>query len=310
MARRSFDWGSVTEQIKKQDKPKSFGGGDEDLFKPQVNKEGNANILMRFLPPHLDEELPFVKKYSHGFQGPNGWFIEDCPTSIGEKCPVCTFNSSIWDSDEQRARNQKRKVSFYANVMILQDENNPENNGKIFKYRYGIKIHEKIMEKIAPESSIDEPVQVFDYEKGANFKLKVKTVKSGARSYPNYDSSSFAEVTALSINGSVLSDAELDEVDAKLIKLQPLVEKKNFKSYKDLAIKLSSKIGEVIAIEPGGYKAPAAPKVEASIPEASSQPSETFSEPKATESNDNGFLNDDDEQSDDDFFSNLQDGED
>jgi hypothetical protein len=310
MARRSFDWNSVTEQIKKQDKPKSFGGGDEDLFKPQVNKEGNANVLMRFLPPHLDEELPFVKKYSHGFQGPNGWFIEDCPTSIGEKCPVCTFNSSIWDSDEQRARNQKRKVSFYANVMILKDENNPENNGKIFKYRYGIKIHEKIMEKIAPESEIDDPVQVFDYEKGANFKLKVKTVKSGSRSYPNYDSSSFAEVTPLSINGSVLSDAELDEVDAKLLKLQPLVEKKNFKSYKDLAIKLSSKIGEVIAIEPGGYsKAPAAPKVEASIPEAPSVPSESFAESTEEESNDNGFLNDDTE-SDDEFWDNLKNDED
>tara|TARA_R110001606_G_scaffold14319_2_gene60678 strand:+ start:18261 stop:19184 length:924 start_codon:yes stop_codon:yes gene_type:complete len=307
MARRSFDWKSVTEQIKKQDKPKSFGGGDDDLFKPQVNKEGNAMILMRFLPPHLDEELPFVKKYSHGFQGPNGWFIEDCPTSIGEKCPVCTFNSSIWDSDEQRARNQKRKLSLYANVMILKDENNPENNGKIFKYRYGIKIHEKIMEKIAPESSIDDPIQVFDYESGANFKLKVKTVKSGARSYPNYDSSSFAEPSALSINGSVLSDAELDEVDAKLLRLQPLVEKKNFKSYKDLAIKLSSKIGEVIPIEPGGYQKPA-PKVEASIPEAPEAPSESFSE-STSQSNDNGFLNDDDEN-DDDFFKKLKGDED
>ncbi len=305
MARRSFDWGSVTEQIKKQDKPKSFGGGDEDLYKPQVNKEGVANVLMRFLPPHLDEELPFVKKYNHGFQGPNGWFIEDCPTSIGEKCPVCTFNSSIWDSDEQRARNQKRRVSFYANVMILKDENNPENNGKILKYRYGIKIHEKIMEKIAPESEIDDPVQVFDYEAGANFKLKVKTVKTGARSYPNYDSSSFSDPSPLSINGSVLTDKELDDVDAQLLKLQPLVDKSNFKSYKDLAIKLSSKIGEVIPVEPGGYKAPSTPKVEASIPEATEQPSQSFSEPETKVDNDNNFLNDDDEN-DDTFFAGLQ----
>lgn len=307
MARRSFDWGSVTEQIKKQDKPKSFGGGeDEDLYKPQVNKEGNANVLIRLLPPHLEEELPFVKKYSHGFQGPNGWFIEDCPTSIGEKCPVCSFNSSIWDSDEQRARNQKRKVSFYANIMVLKDENNPENNGKIFKYRYGIKIHEKIMEKIAPESEIDDPVQVFDYENGANFKLKIKTVKTGARSYPNYDASSFADPSPLSLNGSVLTDAELDEVDAQLKRLKPLVDKKNFKSYKDLAIKLSSKIGEVIPTEPGGVTKAAAPKVEASIPEAPAQPSQNFAESTSEDtSNDNNFLNDDDEN-DDSFFASLQ----
>lgn len=88
MARRKFDWNAVTEQIKTQDKPKSFGQAEDDLYKPKLNDQGNANVLLRFLPPHPDEELPFVKKYSHGFKGVNGWFIEDCPTTIGEKCPV------------------------------------------------------------------------------------------------------------------------------------------------------------------------------------------------------------------------------
>ena len=302
MARRKFDWNTVTEQIKSQDKPKSFNNAaDEGLFKAQVNSDGNANILMRFLPPAPGEELPFVKKYNHGFQGVNGWFIEDCPTSIGKPCPVCKYNQTIWGSNETQARNQKRKVSFYANILVIQDENHPENNGKVFKYRYGIKIHEKIMEKLAPESSIDEPVQVFDFDHGANFKLKIKTVKSGPRSYPNYDSSSFNESSAISLGNGALTDDEIEEIDAKLFRLNPIVDKENFKSYNDLATKLGSKIGEFIPQE--GETAPA-PKITAPVIEE--HQAQSFEPPKQTEVKVDNFLNKDEEEDDDDFFKKLK----
>ena len=152
------------------------------------------------------------------------------------------------------------------------------------------------MEKLSPESEIDDPVPVFDYDHGANFKLKIKTVKSGANSYPNYDSSSFAEPGPISIDGSALTDDEIEALDEKLLRLKPLVEKSNFKSYKELAQKLSSKIGEVIADSVGG-PAPA--------PQMDTTPFAEDNSAADSGSNDNNFLNDDDGD-DEDFFASLK----
>ena len=158
------------------------------------------------------------------------------------------------------------------------------------------------MEKLAPESSIDEPVPVFDYDQGANFKLKVKTVKSGANSYPNYDSSGFAEPGPITLNGAALSDEQLEELDSQLLKLEPLVAKSNFKSYSELAQKLSSKIGEYVATEPGG----SAPKAAAPTPAPIDTTPFAEDAPAAPAQNDNNFLNDDEEDDDDDFFAKLK----
>lgn len=246
---RKFDWTALNEKISALDKKASFGGGEdeENFYKPKTDDSGNANVLVRFLPPHPDEDLPFVKKYSHGFMGVNGWFIEDCPTTNGEPCPVCKRNSAIWTSDEATARNQKRKTNFYANMLIIKDPNAPENEGKVFKFRYGVKLHEKIMEKLQPQDGMDEPCPIFDYERGANFKLKVKTQKivlSGKeRNVPNYDSSSFAEASPIALNGKPLTDAELDELDKKIYPLKPIIDKKNFKPYATMAELFFKKTG-------------------------------------------------------------------
>jgi hypothetical protein len=248
--RRKFDWNMVNEKIKELDKKPQSSHSEEDFYKPKLDEYGNGNVLMRFLPPHPDEDLPFVKKYNHGFQGPNGWFIEDCPTTIGKECPVCKFNQTIWNSDETRARNQKRKVNFFANVLIIRDPNCPENEGKVFKFRYGVKLHEKLMEKISPESDIDDPVQVFDYDRGANFKLKIKTQKiflgGKERPVPNYDASSFAEPSPISLDGNALTDSELNELDGKIHRLKDLTDERNIKSYAELADLFFKKTGEKI----------------------------------------------------------------
>jgi len=242
--RRSFDWTAVNSKLKDLDKRPSFGKGDDDnYYKPKTDDNGNANVLIRFLPPHPDEELPFVKKYNHGFQGQNGWFIEDCPTTVGGDCPLCKYNGTQWNSDPEGVRGRKRKVNFFSNILIVKDPATPANEGKVFKYRYGIKIHNKIMEKVAPESEIDEPLNIFDYDNGANFKLKIKsvTIPGYKRPVPNYDASSFAESTAIALNGKELTDDEINALDDKLFKLNGYVDIKNYKSYSELASLLLKK---------------------------------------------------------------------
>jgi hypothetical protein len=254
--RRKFDWDAMNEKISALDKKPQYGGGveEENFYKPKTDEHGNANVLIRFMPPPLNEDLPFIKKYNHGFQSVNGWFIEDCPTTIGEPCAVCKYNGSIWGSDEATARNQKRKVNFYANILIVKDPLSPENEGKVFKFRYGVKLHERLMEKTNPESDIDEAVPIFDYERGANFKLKVKTQKivlgGKERAVPNYDASSFSESSPVALNGKPLTDAELEELDKKIYPLQPLIAKKLFKSYDVLAGLFFKKTGVRIPTSP------------------------------------------------------------
>jgi len=307
--RRSFDWNSVNDKIKELDKKPQYGNsGDDDVFyKPKTDEQGNGNVLIRFLPPHPEETLPFVKKYNHGFQSANGWFIEDCPTSIGEKCPICTYNGTQWDIDQTGVRNRKRKVSFYSNILIVKDPLAPENEGKVFKYRYGIKIHGKLMEKIAPESTIDDPVNIFDYDNGANFKLKIKTQKiflgGKERPVPNYDASSFSEPSPIALKGANLTDDEINALDDQLNKIETFTEKSNFKDYKTLAELFFKKTGIEIPTSPDGKVSAPAPR--AAPVQTMSDFSDTPAESATAKSAPVDSSGSEDE-SDDDFFAKLR----
>ena len=245
--RRNFDWNALTQKIVEGDKKKSYEQ-DEGFFTPKFAEDGTFNAIVRFLPPHQSEDLPFQKVYSHGFQGDaGGWFIENCPTTLGHKCPLCIDNGKIWDSNEEFAKKRKRKVNFYANLLIVKNPQQPETEGKVFKFRYGVKLHEKIMERIAPKNpEIDEMVPIFDYEHGANFKLKVKSsnIPGFKKPVPNYDASSFAEPTPISLNGKPLTDAQLDELENQIHKLNYLVDPKLFKTSEQLCAIYEDKMGK------------------------------------------------------------------
>ena len=309
MARnRTFDWAAVNGKIKDLDKKKSFDNGDEDVYyKPKTDDQGNANVLIRFLPPHPEEDLPFVKKYNHGFQSVNGWYIEDCPTTVGKDCPVCKYNGTQWDHDKEGVRTRKRRVNFFSNILVVKDPLAPANEGQVFKYRYGIKIHDKIMEKVSPESEIDDPVNVFDYDNGANFKLKIKSVNIPGykKPVPNYDASSFAEVSPIAISGQTLSDDEINALDDKLNKLTVYTDPKKFKSYEELAKHFIKKTGIKIPITADGtiQEKPKAP-VAAAIPEAN----HNFNAEKSTPVvEDDAFVNKStDDESDESFFAKLR----
>jgi len=237
---KKVNYADLAEKIKDQEKNagRSNKQKDERIYQPKINEDGTAQALVRFLPSN-DTDIPFVKKYSHGFQSINGWFIEDCPTSIGKKCPTCTANSVAWNSgDEDTARQRARRLSVYSNILIVKDPQTPENEGKVFLYRYGKRIHEKIMLKIDPgKGSIDEPVMIFDPDEGANFKLKIKLVNVKGKKMPNYDASEFEAPSKI--------DAKtIKKIENSLYNLAPEVDESSFKSYSELEERFLKVIGQ------------------------------------------------------------------
>ena len=237
---------------------------DDRIWKPTPDKAGNATATIRFLPKHPDDELPWVKVFSHGFQGPGGrWYIENSLTTLGESDPVGELNSKLWNSgveaNKEIARKQKRRLHFYSNVLVIADPANPENEGKVMLFRYGKRIFDKIMDKAKPTFEDEKPVNVFDLWEGASFKLRMKKVEG----YPNYDSSSFSDPAPVAP-----SDEAILEIVNKQYRLAEFLERKNFKSYEELKTKLD----QVLSGE-GGVAASASDLVQEDIP---SQPAPEY----------------------------------
>ena len=207
---------------------------DDRIWKPVMDKTGNGFAIIRFLPAPKGEELPWAKLWNHAFQGPTGqWYIENSLTTIGQNDPVSEHNSALWnsgvESDKEIARKQKRKLQYYSNIYVVKDSANSENEGKVFLYRYGKKIFDKIMETMQPAFEDETPINPFDFWEGANFKLKLRKVDG----YWNYDKSEFADPSALS-----KKDDELEEIWGKQYSLKEFTDNSNFKSYDELKKRL------------------------------------------------------------------------
>ena len=232
--------GSLTAKLVKEvEKMNNTGGqGDDRLWKLEVDKGGNGYAVIRFLPAPDGEDLPFVKLYSHAFQGPGGWYIENSLTTLGQKDPVSEFNSQLWnngtDAGKDTARKQKRKLTYISNIYVVKDPANPENEGKTFLYKYGKKIFDKLTAAMQPEFEDEEAIDPFDFWQGANFKLKAKNVAG----YRNYDSSEFAATSAL-----LDDDDAMEAVWKKEHSLAELVATDQFKSYDELKTRLGYVLG-------------------------------------------------------------------
>ena len=228
--------GSLTAKLVKEvEKTNKVSNGDERLWKPEVDKAGNGYAVIRFLPAPDGEDLPWVKMYSHAFQGPGGWYIENSLTTLNQKDPCSEFNTSLWnsgvESDKQIARNQKRKLAFYSNIYVVKDPANPENEGKVFLYKFGKKIFDKIMGAMQPEFEDESPLNPFDFWQGADFKVKIKKVAG----YWNYDSSEFAAAAPL-----LKDDDALESIWKKEYSLSEIVAADQFKTYDELKKRLES----------------------------------------------------------------------
>ena len=236
--------GSLTAKLVSQVEKMNKGsnGVDDRLWKPEVDKAGNGYAVIRFLPAPDGEDLPWAKLYTHAFQASGGWYIENSLTTLGQKDPVSEHNSQLWnsgvDSDKEVARKQKRKLSYYSNVYVVKDPSNPANEGKVFLFRYGKKIFDKVTAAMQPEFEDEQAINPFDFWAGANFKIKIKKVAG----YWNYDSSEFAAPAPL-----LDDDDAMETVWKNEYSLAELVAPDQFKSYEDLKKRLDYVLGLTVA---------------------------------------------------------------
>ena len=217
---------------------------DERLWKPELDKTGNGYAVIRFLPAVKGEELPWVKVWNHAFQGPTGqWYIENSLTTIGQKDPVSELNTQYWntglESDKEIARKQKRKLQYFSNIYVVKDSANPQNEGKVFLYRFGKKIFDKIMEAMQPAFDDEVAINPFDFWKGANFKLKIRKVDG----FWNYDKSEFETASVLFDD-----DDKLEKVWKKQYALTEFSAPTNFKSYDELKKRLDAVLTGTVTV--------------------------------------------------------------
>jgi len=211
---------------------------DDRFWRAQVDKAGNGHARIRFLPATDGETIPWVKYFSHGFKDVGGWYIENCRTSIGEKDPVADANNVLWETgleaNKNLARDRKRRLHYVSNILVIDDPEHPENNGKVFLFKYGKKIFDKINDKMHPEFEDDVAVNPFDFWEGANFKLRIRKVEG----YTNYDKSEFETPEAVHDDDETIEN--LWKIEHAL---KPFLEADFYKPYTVLKEKFERVIG-------------------------------------------------------------------
>ena len=243
LKKQSGNLDKLAKAIEALNTSEASGGAREDNFwKCEVDKAGNGMATIRFLPaPGQDEDgLPWVKIFSHGFQGPGGWLIDNCLTTLNQTCPVCEHNSTLWNSgieaNKDVVRKQKRRLNYIANIYVVSDPKHPENEGKVFLFKFGKKIFDKITEAMNPQFEDEQAINPFDLWSGANFKLKIRKVDG----YQNYDKSEFESASVL-----VEDEKKLEAIWKNEYSLKDLVKESEFKTYDQLKSRLDKVLGLV-----------------------------------------------------------------
>ena len=234
LKKKSGSFEKLQSELEKVNNPvTSFA--DDRFWKPELDKSGNGYAIIRFLPQPTGEDLPWCKIWSHAFNGPGGWYIENSLTTLQKKDPVSEYNTELWNSgveaNKEIARKQKRILKYYSNIVVLSDPKHPEHEGKVFLFRYGKKIFDKLSEVMTPAFDDETPMNPFDFWKGANFKLKIRKVDG----FWNYDKSEFDSASELHEG----EDEKLEGLYNNLHSLTQFLETDNFKSYDDLKTKLN-----------------------------------------------------------------------
>ena len=218
-----------------QGEKKSYN--DDTMWKPELDKSGNGYAVVRFLPTPEGEEMPWVSYWDHGFQGPGGWYIEKSLTTLNKKDPVSEYNTTLWntgiEANKESARKQKRRLHYVANVYVVSDPKNPDNEGRVYKYRFGKKIFEQLKEAISPAFEDESAINPFDLREGANFKIKIRKVDG----YWNYDKSEFDSTSPLG------DEAMINSVFSQVHSLNEVIAPSEFKTYEELKEKLDRVLG-------------------------------------------------------------------
>lgn len=237
------DYDKLMSAVEKMSSAPKKNGADDRIWKPTPDSRGNGECKIRFLPFTQGEDdlvIPVVKIWDHGFQGPTGkWYIEKSLTTIGQNDPVSELNSQLWasgsEANKETARKQKRRLSYYANILVVDDPSNPDNNGKVFLYKFGKKIYDMLEEQFSPRFESDEPAIPWDIDNGKVFVLRMSQVAG----YRSYDKSFFTqEKTPLAS-----TDEAIEAIWNQQHKLKELIDPSTFKSYEELSQKLQQVLG-------------------------------------------------------------------
>ena len=279
---RNSDFSAISGAFEKIANPQTESKSyvDDRFWRLEGDKAGNGTATIRFLPKTDKDELPWVRIFSHGFQGPTGkWYIENSLTTLGENDPVGELNTQLWNSgseaNKEIARKQKRKLSFIANILVVSDPKHPENEGKVFLFKFGKKIFDKIMDKARPTFEDEQPVNVFDFDAGANFKLRMRK-KDG---YANYDESAFMDPSPIG------TDEEIERALNARYTLAEFIDRKNFKSYDELKKKLNEVLsGDSFAGKSAAQMAEDEDRPVATAPKIASKPAPKM--PEVTDGDD------------------------
>ena len=235
--KRGSSLSRLSEELNKINNP-GFGV-DDRFWKADIDKSGNGYAVIRFLPPVEGEDIPWIRVFNHGFQGPGGWYIENSLTTLGKKDPVSEYNSQLWatgiEANKDIVRKQKRRLTYYANIYVVEDSKRPENEGRVFLFKFGKKIFDKVNDLMNPQFEDEQPVNPFDLWEGANFKLKIRKVEG----FTNYDKAEFASPAPL-----LEDDDELEKVWKQQYPLQDFLKADNFKSYEELNSRLHKVLGK------------------------------------------------------------------
>ena len=235
--KRGSSLSRLSEELNKINNP-GFGV-DDRFWKADIDKSGNGYAVIRFLPPVEGEDIPWIRVFNHGFQGPGGWYIENSLTTLGKKDPVSEYNSQLWatgiEANKDIVRKQKRRLTYYANIYVVEDSKRPENEGRVFLFKFGKKIFDKINDLMNPQFEDEQPVNPFDLWEGANFKLKIRKVEG----FTNYDKAEFASPAPL-----LEDDDELEKIWKQQYPLQDFLKADNFKSYEELNSRLHKVLGK------------------------------------------------------------------
>ena len=280
LANRQQAFDNITSSIQKETTQGSKSQGDDRIWTAKRGKDGTGYAVVRFLPGKDLNKTPWVRMYSHGFQGPTGkWYIENSLTTIGQQDPVSEFNSKLWnngtEAGKDQARKQKRRTNYYANVLVLKDPENPQNEGQVKIFRFGQKIFDMIMGAMQPEFADEEALNPFDLIDGSNFRIKIKTVAG----YANYDSSSFEAKSPLSED-----DSKLEAIFNAQHDVQAMVDPSEFKSFDELQSKLNSVLGLDGSVSEPAPVAEPAPIPTAETTQSSEEFSAVFEAPAETQS--------------------------
>ncbi len=252
----------LAEMKKKEEESKSFG--DSRFWRFTFDKATmKGSAIIRFLPDRpSDDALPYVNYFSHWFNYHDGSqtlvYNQNCITSIGKQCPVCTKNRKYWKSphpeDEKIARDRKRKSHFVSNILVIKDPANPDNEGKVFLWDFGPQLASYYKRAMFGPDKDDED---FDEEKdysselwypqdffeGANF--LVKSTKKKNSKFLTYTISKWADPSPI-FEGLDEDEMEekLDEIFKKVTPLDEWMEPDKFPSEDETRKKLACILGD------------------------------------------------------------------